>query len=374
MTPKAGSGTMVAALLVSLIACAVPLCEAHAAQIDAGIAAGTPVTLRLVGGDVIRGTLVSESPETIVVRHPVLGDLTLQRLNVTAMAPTAAMVPQEPPFVKAETQDTVLDVDASSPEGVRDMAAKDAAKVQASGDAAAKGDASAPPADAAAQVDEPIPSKWKFSLAANANYVDSSDEQLDFRVAGSAVYEDPDVEKLKVDGEYFFRTVNSSTTDNNLLLTGVYDYFFQDSSWLAFGKVQGQMAPLEAWEQRLSGWGGVGYRFFREAPLVLTGKIGAGATREFGGINQTRAELYLELAGKWDISEFQSLEASCWIAPEFEDFSDYLLLSRLEWSVTIDPTLGMSFLGGLRYQYQSNVPAGDNPDDLRVYAGIKVDF
>ena len=361
-------GSLSASLLVAGVAHAAPVRTAAPAQIDAGIAAGTPVTLRLVGGDVIRGTLVSESPEAIVVRHPVLGDLTLQRLNVTAMAPTASMAPQEPPFVKAETQDTVLDVQASSAEGARDMAVRDEAK------AAAKGDAAAPVADAAAAVDEPIPSKWKFSLAANANYVDSADEQLDFRVAGSAVYEDPDVEKFKVDAEYFFRTVNSSTTDNNLLATGVYDYFFKDSSWLAFGKVQGQMAPLEAWEQRLSGWGGVGYRFFREAPLVLTGKIGAGATREFGGINQTTAELYLELAGKWDISEFQSFEASCWIAPEFEDFSDYLLLARAEWSVKIDPSLGMSFLGGIRYQYQSNVPAGNNPDDVRVYAGIKMDF
>lgn len=361
-------GSLIASLLVAGVAHAVPVRAAAPAQIDAGIASGTPVTLRLVGGDVIRGTLVSESPEAIVVRHPVLGDLTLQRLNVTAMAPTASMSPQEPPFVKAETQDTVLDVQASSAAGARDMAVKDEAK------AAAKGDAAAAPDADASKVDEPIPSKWKFSLAANANYVDASDEQLDFRVAGSAVYEDPDVERFKVDGEYFFRTVNSSTTDNNLLLTGVYDYFFKDSSWLAFGKVQGQMAPLEGWEQRLSGWGGVGYRFFREAPLVLTGKIGAGATREFGSINETRAELYMELAGKWDISEFQALEASCWIAPEFEDFSDYLLLSRLEWSVKIDPSLGMSFLGGLRYQYQSNVPSGENPDDLRVYAGIKMDF
>lgn len=360
-------GTILAPMLLAGALHAAPVQSPAPAQVEAGLAAGTPVTLRLAGGDVLRGTLVSESPESIVVRHPVLGELTLQRVNVTAMSATPAS-PQEPPFVKAETQDTVLDVQASSAAGAREQGAKDEAK------AAAKGDAAAPAADAAAKAEEPIPSKWKFSLAANANYVDSADEQLDFRVAGGAVYEDPDVEKLKIDGEYFFRTVNSSTTDNNLLLTGVYDYFFKDSSWLAFGKVQGQMAPLEAWEERLSGWGGLGYRFFREAPFVLTGKVGAGATREFGGINETRAELYVELAGKWDITEFQSLEASCWVAPEFEDFSDYLLLSRLEWSVKIDPTLGMSFLGGLRYQYQSNVPAGDNPDDLRVYAGIKLDF
>jgi hypothetical protein len=338
-------------------------------QVEPGIAPGAPVTLRLVGGDVLRGTLVSESAESIVVRHPVLGDLTLQRLNVTAMAATGVQgSPEVPPFVKAQSADVNADIAASSAAGARDQAAKDESKAVLAGDAAA-----APP-DGGAAADEPIPSKWKFVIAANANYVDSSDEQLDFRVAGSAVYEDPDVEKLKIDVEYFFRNVNSGTTDNNLLGTGVYDYFFKDSAWLLFAKVQGQAAPLEAWEQRLSGWGGFGYRFFKEAPLVLTGKVGAGATREFGDINSTSTELYLELAGKWDITEFQSLEASCWIAPQFDDFSDYLLLARAEWSVKIDPSMGLSFLGGLRYEYQSNVPVGDNPDDLRVYAGLKMEF
>jgi len=45
-----------------------------------------------------------------------------------------------------------------------------------------------------------------------------------------------------------------------------------------------------------------------------------------------------------------------------------------EWSMKIDPSLGLSLLGGIRWQFQSQVPAGENPDDTRVYAGLKLDF
>jgi hypothetical protein len=39
----------------------------------------------------------------------------------------------------------------------------------------------------------------------------------------------------------------------------------------------------------------------------------------------------------------------------------------------IYPSLGLSQLGGIRWQYQSQVPAGQTPDDTRVYAGLKLD-
>jgi hypothetical protein len=70
------------------------------------------------------------------------------------------------------------------------------------------------------------------------------------------------------------------------------------------------MDQLQNWEQRLSGWSGAGYRFYIASPVSLSGKIGAGATREFGSINQTRAELHGQLEGKWIIGDVQALQAS----------------------------------------------------------------
>ena len=139
-------------------------------------------------------------------------------------------------------------------------------------------------------------------------------------------------------------------------------------------KAQGQASSLESWEQRLSGWSRIGYRFFKAPPIAIVGKVRFGATHEFGAVNDTYPEGYLELDGKWDITERQSIQGNVYIAKDLSDISQYITISRAEWALKVDPELGLSLVGGLRFQYQSNVPAGENATDLRVYAGLKMDF
>jgi hypothetical protein len=326
---------------------------------------GNQVVVQLVGGDSLRGELVSETPDSIIINHSVLGQMTIARSNMTSMVTQTAnpaATPNAPANVAAISTD-ITNANQASSEAVLIDSAKGAAT-------------GAPAAGSAAEAPKPVlpVSNWKFVLAANANYTDASDKQLDFRVAGAAVYEIKDVEKWKTDAEYFFKTVNDATTDNNLLVTSVYDRDITATDWLWFLKAQGQASSLEAWEERLSGWGGIGYRFFKAPPIAIVGKVGLGATHEFGAVNETYPEGYLELDGKWDITERQSLQGNVYIAPDLSDISQYMTIARAEWALKVDPELGLSLVGGLRFQYQSNVPAGENATDLRVYAGLKMDF
>ena len=325
---------------------------------------GNQVVVQLVGGDSLRGELVSETPDSIIIKHSVLGQMTITRSNMTSMVTQTAnpaATPNAPANVAAIATD-ITNANQASSEAVVIDSAKSAAAAPAGGTAAA-----------APKPVLPV-SPWKFALAANANYTDAADKQLDFRVAGGAVYEIKDVEKWKLDAEYFFKTVNDATTDNNLLVTSVYDRDITGSDWLWFLKAQGQASSLEAWEERLSAWGGIGYRFFKAPPIAIVGKVGFGSTHEFGAVNETYPEGYLELDGKWDITERQSIQGNVYIAPDLSDISQYMTIARAEWALKVDPELGLSLVGGLRFQYQSNVPAGENATDLRVYAGLKMDF
>ena len=322
---------------------------------------GNQVVVQLVGGDSLRGELVSETPDSIIIKHSVLGQMTITRSNMTSMV-TQTANPAATPNAPANVAAIATDITNAN------QASSEAVVIDSAKGAAAAG--------SAAEAPKPVlpVSNWKFVLAANANYTDASDKQLDFRVAGGAVYEIKDVEKWKLDAEYFFKTVNDATTDNNLLVTSVYDRDITATDWLWFLKAQGQASSLEAWEERLSGWGGIGYRFFKAPPIAIVGKVGLGATHEFGAVNETYPEGYLELDGKWDITERQSIQGNVYIAPDLSDISQYMTIARAEWALKVDPELGLSLVGGLRFQYQSNVPAGENATDLRVYAGLKMDF
>jgi hypothetical protein len=359
-----------AAALLSAAITATTLAQAAAPAPAPTPAPGQVVTVKLSNGDVIKATLVAEKPDSVTIKHPVLGELTLPRASVASVAAVPADAAAAAPAQVDQTSKIDLSpaasgaADAPKPEGPVNPG-NDAAKVTT-------GPAGAP---AAPDVPKAPPSPWKIIIDANANYVDAANQQLDFRVAASAVYEVKDVDKWSTSAEFFYKVVDSDNTDNNLLVTSTYDRRLESNPrFLWFVKGQGQYAPLESFDERLSAWGGIGYEFMKKKPIDLIGKIGAGYSYEFGNINQGYPQLYAELAGDWDISENQALMASFWITPDFSDFTDALMLGRLEWTMKIPDFAGLKLLGGLRWQYQTQVPPGDNDSDFRIYAGLRLEI
>jgi hypothetical protein len=332
---------------------------------------GGDVTVTLVNGDVIKATLIGETAENVTVKHPLLGELTLKRTVISTMAagmaPAAKGAPQDAGSAKPETADAVRKEELGPAANDVSDAPRPVDGINPADQAAKAGEAPAAP--------PPPPSPWKFVLDANVNYVNAANKQLDFRVAAGAIYEIKDVEKWANSAEYFFKTVDGSTTDNNLLISSIYDKHFEsDPRVLWFAKGQVQWAPLQGFEQRLSAWGGLGYEILKKPTANLVGKIGAGYTYEFGNINEGYPQLYASIDWDWDITENQAIVGSYWITPDFADFTDFLMLARLEWTVKLPDVPGLKLLGGARWQYQSQVPAGDVQNDIRVYAGLRLEI
>jgi putative salt-induced outer membrane protein YdiY len=328
---------------------------------------GQTVIVGLASGDAVKAVLVSETADSIVLQHPVLGKITVARASVSSMtvAPPAKAAAAAP--AAADTDDDTRLRQEAQPAANADMDAPRAQDGVNPADDAAKAPPVAPP---------PVPSPWKLLFDANVNYVNAANKQLDFRVAASAIYEVKDVEKWANNVEYFFKVVDGGTTDNNLLGTSTYDHRFDwNTRVLWFVKGQGQMAPLESYEQRLSAWGGLGYELLKLPPAKLLGKMGVGYTYEFGDQQDGQAELYAEIEWDWKISENQAIVGSFWIAPSFEDFTDYLFLFRTEWTMSVADVKGLKMLGGVRWQYQSTViPADAIQNDIRLYAGLRYEI
>ena len=326
-------------------------------------APGQTVIVALSTGDAIRAKLVAAEGDSIVVEHPVLGRMTIARKSIASMAAAPEPKADDGP---GSTDETRVRQEAQPAAN----AAIDAPRAQDGvnpADDAAKAAAPPPP---------PIPSPWKLIFDGNVNYVNAANKQLDFRVAASAVYEVKDVDKWSNNAEYFFKVVDGGTTDNNLLVTSTYDRrFVSNPKWLWFGKGQAQWAPLESYEQRLSAWGGIGYEFLSLPPAKVIGKLGAGYSYEFGDQNQGYPQLYAEVEWDWKISESQAIVGSFWITPDFADFADYLTLFRTEWTMKFADIPGLKLLGGVRWQYQSQVePADAIQNDIRLYAGLRYEI
>lgn len=331
----------------------------------------------LVTGEVLRGVIIEEHDGEVVLAHAVFGRLTVPRSSIASirsvqqvpppLAPPADSVtppPSDPAWEDPEQAPAVM---APRADGAFPTS---------------KGPGEPPRPDWVGdridllEVDESLPPpgtiEWLANVQASISGVSSDTNQLDMRFAAAAERVSF-TDKFTAAAEYYLRLSNSDTTDNNLLATTVYDYFFLPTDWLAFGKGQYQYDAFQDWENRLSAYAGLGYRIFHARPFALTVKGGFGATHEFGNINQTTPEAYGEVAFVWWIDKHQTIEGSVYIAPDITDFGQYRLLARLDWTFRLDPR-GLSLVGGLREEFQSNVGPGSTNNDFRYYAGIRFDF
>lgn len=311
---------------------------AHAAHADGD-------TVQLVGGDVLRGTITSETDAAVTIDHPALGRIEIARERIASV-------------VKAPTPPT----------------AEPAAAVDGSaGTPAPEVPVAVLPAPAPAPPPKPDGS-WKFSLGLALTGSDNeSQSNWDLRVSGSAKRES-ETDRTSVTAEYYFQTANSVNTDNNLLVQGLQEWFSKETRWELFAQGNYQYDEFQEWEQRVGAYVGPGYRLFEGAPLELKIRAGAGASYEFPTSSWTPEALIAdELV--WTIDERSKLKQGFEIYPDFDNLGEYRFIARLEYEIALNAKGDLKGTIGARDEYDSYVePSGDSSNDLKVYAGIKLDF
>jgi hypothetical protein len=304
--------------------------------------------IRLVGGDVLRGSIVSESDAAVTIDHAALGRIEVSRERIESVVKSApAPAAQE-----------------SAPAG-------EAAIAQPAAEApvpVAVLPAPAPPPPA-------VPDgSWKFSLSLGfTGSENESQSNWDFRGAASAKRESLE-DRTTLTAEYYFKTANSENTDNNLRIVGLQEFLFKDSKWEAFVQGTYQYDEFQSWEQRAGIYAGPGYRLFEGEPLSLRLRAGAGASYEFADSEWT-PELLFGDELVWKIDDRSKLVQGLDLYPDLEELGEFRLIVRLDYEIALSPSGDLKGTAGIRNEYDSFIPpTGDSSNDFKVYAGIKVDF
>ncbi len=304
--------------------------------------------IRLVGGDVLKGTVVSETDTAVTIDHAALGRIEISRDRIaevikTTPAPTPAPAP------------AAVVVEGATPAPAPAV----------------------PVAVLPAPVPPPPPApdgSWKFSLSLGFTGSETeSQSNWDLRAAGSAKRES-EKDRTTIAAEYYFSSANSVNTDNNLLVTGLEEFLFKDSKWEAFIKGTYQYDEFQTWEQRAGLYAGPAYRLFEGEPLALKLRAGAGASYEFAD-SQWTPELLLGDDLVWKIDERSKLTQGLDFFPDLENLGEYRFIVRIDYEIALSPKGDLKGTAGVRDEYDSYVePTGDSSNDLKIYAGLKVDF
>ena len=295
-------------------------------------------TVKLVGGDVLQGTIVAESDKSVTLDHAALGRIEVARDRIASIEKSA---PAAPP-------------------------AADEAKPVAVPTAVLPAPTPPPPA-------KPDGS-WKFSLSlAMTGSKNDVGSNWNIRAAGGAKRES-ESDRTTFNSEYYFQTANGTQTDNNFLAQILQEYMFKESKWEVFLQATYQNDEFQAWEQRIGLYAGPGYRLFDEGDFKMKLRGGFGASYEFPTETWT-PEILLGEELAWKIDDRSQITHGFEIYPDVEQFGEYRWLARIDYEIALTAKKDLRATAGIRDVYDSYVePGGDSTNDLKMYVGLKYDF
>ncbi len=219
-----------------------------------------------------------------------------------------------------------------------------------------------PPADYPSWLDG-----WKGTVEAGINGSAGNSEVFNLRIGVGAKRTTQKMETT-VASTYTRATEGGTVTKNRWDGNVRNDWNLGDSPWLIFAQGRLEYDDFQDWDWRLTVNGGVGYKFIKTKETTLIGRVGVGATKEFGGSNNAWIpEGLLGIDFSHQITERQKIFGLLEYYPSFKKFPQYRLLARVGYEILVDPSVNMFLKIGAEDRYDSNPGGGKKKNDVDYF-------
>lgn len=207
---------------------------------------------------------------------------------------------------------------------------------------------------------------WEKGIELGINGSEGNAQAFSMMAAGRLKRE-TDRSILGVDIVYAKTEAQDVMTQHYAFLNSRLDYKLGDSRWTLFNITRLEYDEFKAFDLRLAINGGIGYDFIKTDTRKLTGRFGAGASREFGGADDSWvAEAVFGADYIHKISDRQRLAITSDYYPSWADFTDYRLVTQASWELLLDEETNLSLKIGLLDRYDST-PQGLQHNDLDYF-------
>lgn len=302
------------------VAAPAALAGSFAAAFAFSAAAGT---VTLTNDDEITGKITSNTDEAVVVEHADLGTLNIDKANVESLT----LKKTDPAYVEPPVPDFFFG--------------------------------------------------WDKTLAAGITGSDGNTDAVSLYASFDTGYEN-DETRWQIDADVFYSENEGVNTRNYYQAGLTKDWLIPGERHFYFANAKYENDRFTGWQERTSGYGGMGYEFINNDDnknYNLIGRAGAGGAYEAGVINDFTPELYLGLEGKWTIDDNSSLKYYTYFYPSLDPaFSEFRNTSGLAYQIDINKGKGLSLKMGAENQYNSAAAPGTEENDLKYYAALVYDF
>ncbi len=301
-------------------------------------AIGTPVAVTLKTGEVLRGSFGGIADDKVVIDHPVLGKVNIPRAEMAAWTATA---PGEAP----------------------------------------------PPAPAPAPAEPPAPATpppppapetfwdgWTWSVELGLNGSEGNSSNLNLR-AGFGAERKTEETETKFTFAYSYAKDDGESTENKGQAELRNDWLLgKDSPWRIYALGRIEYDQFQDWDWRASAFTGVGYEFIKNEKTLLLGRVGIGATQEYGSSdNRIHPELDLGIDFEHKFTDTQKFTLTLDYYADLLDISEYRIVGKAAYEITLDKDSGMTLKLGVEDRYDSS-PGDAKRNDLDYFALLVFKF
>ena len=205
---------------------------------------------------------------------------------------------------------------------------------------------------------------WDGSFAFGLNGTTGNSENLDINLNVDASREtDMAITDLLLN--YFYASNQAGATKDRLYVQGRQDRKLANPNFSWYYSAFYEQDRFQAFDYRLGAHTGLGILLYEYGDRFLKARVGGGASREVGGIDDDWIpELQFGLDWERHISERTRLFANTDMYPNVTDFGDYRINTQAGIETLLDPALDMRLRAFIFNWYDSTPDPGDTENSL----------
>lgn len=308
------------------------ICLTAIAMILLAVSVAGADEVKLVGGDVLRGTVVEQTDTQVILEHSALGLVQIPREKITS----------------------VVVGESTSQEGGGAAPAEKTEKERPE------------------KRDRDVDWKSHVELAFNSSAGNTDTQSL--RIGGRSRRRTPHT-RLNLSTAYYLSASDGVRDNNRFTLGATQDWFIAESRWFYFAEGRYDYDEFESWEQRIAAHGGPGYNLIEMDNFDMDLRAGIGPRREFGSEDAAwKPEGLVGFDIEWKITKRQSVDLNSRFYPIVNDIRDYRTRTTAHWKLKVAPESDLSVTAGVVHEYQSVVDPGLDKNDIRIFTGVQYDF
>lgn len=209
---------------------------------------------------------------------------------------------------------------------------------------------------------------WNYGAELGINGSEGNAQAFSI-LAGANAKRETDSNTLEWNLKYGKSQTGGIETQHFALFNSRWDWKMS-ANWLLYNKNTLEYDEFKAFDLRVAVSGGWGYHLIQTDVTKLTGRFGAGASREFGGPdNDWVPEANMGIDFERQLTARQRVKLTTDYYPSWEAFEDYRLVTDAFWEIQLDQASGLSFKIGAIDRYDST-PNGAVSNDIDYFATL----